>query len=441
MLASAVVALVAAGGPAESKLRRGAPAKADTARAAAAVATPAPPAALPDVADMPAPDVPAIAETFQLVRCEPTWWAGVDYLSWWTKNLPVKTPFVSTGPESDPFAGALDRPGTRVLYGDDPIDLGPLSGLRLRAGLWLDDAATVGAEVTGMVLEEGRESATFSGGSVGRPFFGLPFVNARTGQQNVFFVSQNFNDPAVSAFLTGDLDITTKSRYWAYEINGLVSLYRSPDAWVVGLLGFRSMGLDESVTFTESLRPLAPGSLTFGGAPVLTTQRVGTVDDFQTENRFYGPQVGTRVGTAFGDLLLTAHATVALGVTRQERTIEGSSSLSSGGRTLATLPGGVFALPSNIGRESQSDFSVVPEAGLGLDYQFTPWLTAKFGYNFVYWNSVVRATRQVDSTLDPVQVPTDVSYGTAPSLGRPSPSLRTSDFWAQGINFGFEIRR
>ena len=426
------LAVVAAGG-AEYKLRHEMPAVVLPVADAKAEA----PAALPDVGDK----APAIVELLPSGQAAPTWWASADYLMWWIKGQPTNAPFVTTGPESDPFAGSLDRPGTRVLYGNKSIDFGVLSGLRLRAGLWLDDDATFGAEVTGMALEQGRETATFSGGSVGRPYIARPFISAGSGQENVYFVAQNFSDPSLSAFLTGDLAITTKSRFWAYEVNGLVNLYRDPDSWVVGLVGFRSMGLDESSKFTETLQSLAAGSLTFAGAAVDPSQRAVTVDDFKTQNRFYGPQVGTRVGTAFGGLSVTAHATVALGVTQQERVIEGYSLLTAGGRTVATLPGGVFALPSNIGRATQSDFSVVPEAGLSMAYEFTPWLSARFGYNFVYWNTVLRATQQIDQTLNPNQVPTDVSYGVPGGPLRPSSPLRTSDFWAQGINFGFEIKR
>ena len=162
---------------------------------------------------------------------------------------------------------------------------------------------------------------------------------------------------------------------------------------------------------------------------------------FKTSNRFYGPQLGTRFGTNWGGIVLSAHAAVALGVNQQDRTIEGSSTLMTGGRTISTLPGGVFALSSNMGRLSQNDFSVVPEAGLSLGYQFTPWLSAKLGYNFVYWNTVARATQQVDSTINPGLVPTDISYGSGGGPNRPGAGLRTSDVWAQGINFGIEIKR
>lgn len=370
------------------------------------------------------------------------WWFGTEYMLWRTRNMPTNAPFVTTGPESDLFAGSLGRPQTRVLYGDKSVDLGWLSGVRLEAGFWLDDSSNVGLEISGMMLERGGETARFSGGDNGTPFFGMPFLNARTGQQNIFFVSQNFNDPAVSAFVTGHLDISSSSSFWTSEVNAILNLRDAPDSWLLGTLGFRSMGLDESIRFTESLRSLvAGGSVTFAGATIDSPQTVGTTDLFKTATRFYGPQVGTRFGTSFGGIVLSAHAAVAMGVNQQDRTIDGNSVLMSGGRVINSLPGGVYALSSNIGRTVQNDFSVVPEAGLSLGYQLTPWLTAKLGYNFIYWNNVARASQQVDSTINPSLVPTDISYGTPGGPNRPGAALRTSDFWAQGINFGIEIKR
>lgn len=375
--------------------------------------------------------------------CEqaPRWWIAGDYLMWWTKSHPLNSPLVTTGPENDIFSGSLGRAGTRVIYGDQPLDLGIQSGFRLQAGMWLDQEATYGVELVGVWLQEGSETATFSGGSNGTPFFGLPFVNANTGQQNVFFVSQNFNDPAVSAFLTGDMDITTKSQFWSYEINSLVNFYRSSQSWLVGSVGFRSMGLDESIRFTQNLRPLiAGGGLTFAGAAVNPGSSVSSIDEFRTENRFYGGQVGTRYGHVFGDCFLSAYASVALGVNHQQRQTEGSSSLYNSNQLAATLPGSVYALPSNIGKVEQNDFAVVPEVGLSLGYQFTPWMSARFGYTFMYWNNLGRATQQIDTTVNPNQSPTDAAFGI-PGVNRPGSALRTSDFWAQGINFGLEFKR
>src|SRR5687767_11670098 len=61
----------------------------------------------------------------------PRIWGGADYLLWWVRKSPAP-PLVVTGDPADAFPGALDQPGTRVLFGGDTgLDYGATSGLRL----------------------------------------------------------------------------------------------------------------------------------------------------------------------------------------------------------------------------------------------------------------------------------------------------------------------
>ena len=69
--------------------------------------------------------------------CAPRTWGAVDYLFWWIKKGHTP-PLVTTGPESDAFPGALDQPGTVVLFGGDDLDYGGFHGLRASIGAWLD---------------------------------------------------------------------------------------------------------------------------------------------------------------------------------------------------------------------------------------------------------------------------------------------------------------
>ena len=73
-----------------------------------------------------------------------------------------------------------------------------------------------------------------------------------------------------------------------------------------------------------------------------------------------------------------------------------------------------------------------------VGYQVTSHLRAYAGYTFLYWDQVVRAGQQVDLTVNPNLLPPV----TAPVSGplRPAPRLENSSFWAQGIDFGLELR-
>jgi hypothetical protein len=56
------------------------------------------------------------------------------------------------------------------------------------------------------------------------------------------------------------------------------------------------------------------------------------------------------------------------------------------------------------------------------------------GYSFIYWSRVARAVDQIDRDVNITQQP------PGPFVGAPRPEfiLRTTDFWAQGLNFGLE---
>jgi hypothetical protein len=65
---------------------------------------------------------------------------------------------------------------------------------------------------------------------------------------------------------------------------------------------------------------------------------------------------------------------------------------------------------------------------------------AMVGYNFLYWSSVVRASDQVNRIVNPTQVPSSQAFGVAVGPAQPRSDLRSTDFWAQGLNFGLEFR-
>jgi hypothetical protein len=132
---------------------------------------------------------------------------------------------------------------------------------------------------------------------------------------------------------------------------------------------------------------------------------------------------------------------VALGVTDEDIDINGTTVIAPPGRPVVVANGGLLALPSNIGRFDRNRFAVVPEVDLNVGYQITPYVRAFVGYTFLYWSNVARPGDQIDRVINPAQLPTTPVTG-AQTFGpaRPAPLLRDTDFWAQGINFGVEVR-
>ena len=133
-------------------------------------------------------------------------------------------------------------------------------------------------------------------------------------------------------------------------------------------------------------------------------------------------------------------AKVALGNTHEQATISGYSQFAVPGLPVSVQQGGLYALPSNIGHFSQNRFAVVPEAGFSVGYQITPRFAPLISYSFLYSSSVLRPGQQIDRGINVTQLPSQVGPGTLVGAARPVPILQSSDFWAQGISFGLELR-
>lgn len=102
---------------------------------------------------------------------------------------------------------------------------------------------------------------------------------------------------------------------------------------------------------------------------------------------------------------LNAHFKVGLGVTVSEIDIQGSQVFNIPGANPQVFQGGLLALSSNIGTHTKSNFSVVPEVGFRVAYSVTENLRVFAGYDFVYWNNVMRPGDQIDTVLDVNLIP------------------------------------
>jgi hypothetical protein len=134
---------------------------------------------------------------------------------------------------------------------------------------------------------------------------------------------------------------------------------------------------------------------------------------------------------------------VALGQTFEVVKIDGATTMYTpilGGLSVQHAPGGVFALPTNIGRTTQSSFAVAPEGIFKIGLKLGD--TGRFfvGYNFIYLSDAVRPGDQVDRTLNPTQIAALNPGGGLTGLDRPRGLFNHSDFWAQGLILGLETR-
>ena len=136
---------------------------------------------------------------------------------------------------------------------------------------------------------------------------------------------------------------------------------------------------------------------------------------------------------------------VALGSTHQVVNIQGDTTQTALPGGFAPMPGsfagGIYALPTNSGRRFANEFSVIPALELKVGYQLTQRLRATLGYDFMYWNQVVRPGNQIDHSINPTQsVPFGTTGGVLVGPAVPAALFNRTDFWAQGVSFGLELR-
>jgi Putative beta barrel porin-7 (BBP7) len=375
-------------------------------------------------------------------------------------------------------------PATQTLIGNT-IDNGGRSGGQFVLGGWLDLERTVGVEARYFFLAS--QSVTRSSSSDGNPALAIPFVDANTGQETSYPIAQSnvvnsvlnlgppallhISDTTTTDVFSGKVAVTSSSRLQGAEILAVLNPFTVPGMRLELLAGCRYLQLDErldvasTVTHVGSSTTLIDSSFGVGSPPPITdsfTALTVRVDQFTTHNYFSGGQVGARGDYRVGRVSLQMEGKLALGVMHEVVDINGSSGFSvtssvtpttiafagpipvavpSGPAVLSTTSsrsvGGLFAQPSNIGNYSRDTFAVIPEGSFKIGYQLTERLRATTGYTFLYLNEVVRAGDQIDRSVNPAFL---TSPGSVAFPARPLFLFKSSDFWAQGVEFGLEFR-
>jgi hypothetical protein len=349
------------------------------------------------------------------------WYGSAEYLLWFIRGQSLP-PLLTTGPLTSPLPGALDQPGTAVLFGGNTLANNPYSGVRLRGGYWFNDCHGLGLDLGGFIL--GGNANRFTASSLGAPFLARPFFNALTGAQDIEAV-------AAPTGLAGTFSAVNTFFLYGAEANLRRNLFCGCNWFIDAFAGWRLLGLNESLNMRENLTVV---SSTNPALPAGSTFLVN--DRFATSNLFNGGQIGVIGEYRFGRWSIDVRNGIALGGTMQNVNISGFTNAQGPGIGATTMPGGLLALPSNIGSHTRGVVSFVEEVGVNLGYQFTNHIRGFVGYNFLFWSSVVRPGEQIDTNVNPNLIPP--ATGGGPS--RPTFNFNGADFWVQGINFGIDIR-
>jgi hypothetical protein len=340
-------------------------------------------------------------------------WIRAEYLTWWVKNTPLPISLVTGDP---------NHPNQELL--DSSRDLGTFSGFRVGLGVWFDQANNIGMETNAFALERRTRRFFASSDDTGNPTLAFPFTSQTPGSVGDFIMP--ITSPGQYA---GSVLISSSLQLWGAEANGMFTLGRSSGFEWTALAGFRYLDLYEKLNISTFTADLQANSNTL----------LYQSDQFNTRNQFYGGQIGTRLNWQNNAFAFDITGKVALGATHQTVDINGFSTQSGPTGPNGSFPGGFFTQPSNMGHFTANQFAVIPSVEMKFHIFLTPHVRAFIGYDFMYWNQVVRPGSQVDRNINLTQSPI---YGTGTLSGPayPAPLFNRTDFWAQGMTFGFEFR-
>lgn len=355
-------------------------------------------------------------------------WVSMEYLLWWQDGMDLP-PLVSSGNTAN---GGVPSQGADILFGGGEYLTENLNGGRLRAGIWLDACHTWALE--GEYFSTGTLSTEFSRTGSGNDLIARPFYNTVLGRDDAELVS-------FPGTLTGRVDVqaSTQLKGMGFAFRRLLAcgdgcgdtfFCNLPQQYthrLDGLIGYRWLELDDTLTITESLLDVTPDPSNTRG------DTFNIVDSFRSRSQFNGLDFGANYHRERGCWSLDLLAKLALGTTRQTVTINGSTISPDG----VQRTGGLLTQTSNIGTYKRDRFSVAPELGAKLGYKLSKNLSATVGYSFIYWSNVARVGDQVDTDVNTNLLPPANGQG---GVQRPGFAFVDSDYWVQGISFGGEYR-
>ncbi len=359
-------------------------------------------------------------------------WASVDYTMAWFHSESFRTILATTGSPADLHPAAIGQPGTVALFGQDGVNYGMFSGIHAEVGLFLDEDNHFSLEVGGMYIFPNHRQFALQSDPTGNPIIARPVLNAAT-QQEVAFID------AFPGTASGGIAIDTRSELYGAELNARVHGYGLKRLHADALLGFRFERLEETLSIQDQLSPLVAGTFPFNGGLVNPPGMIGDTDRFHTSNSYYGVQLGGRVSWEEEWFCVSVFGKASLGPNDERVSIRGSSTSLVNGTT-QTVPGGILALPSNIGEYRRTVLGFVPEAGITLGFNVNSHIRLNASYSFLYWNQVVRPGGQIDRQVSPAQVPTDITFAPTTTPGsRPQFTFNDESFWAHTLTFGIEF--
>ena len=346
-----------------------------------------------------------------------------DYLLWWGKGF-YAPPLVTTSDAgtSQADAGVLGLSTTSVLFPTSNLATAAMSGGRIRLGYWFDPCDT--SAIEGTYFGFGNATTDYGASSINYPILARPFVNVEEGM-----VGNDAQLVAYPGLYTGTVSVNASSQLRSAALIYRHVICRTCDWRIDWLAGWRYNQLNDSLTINSDQVNVGQTSV-----PIGTT--VGVWDRFTTRNTFNGVQIGVITERRWCRWWLSTRGTLALGNNNSVVNIAGQSTTVNPETGTTVTQSGLLAQSTNIGRYTANDFAVVPQLGVNLGWEIAGGLWATVGYNFMYWSKIRRPGDQIDTDLNLSQL----SPGGLTGLARPAYPGTTTDYWAQGLNFGLAYR-
>jgi hypothetical protein len=365
------------------------------------------------------------------------WWFGVDFLLWFMDKprlpIPLLTTTSSAGTNTT-STGALSGATTQILFGTEDLRFGNYPGGRFSIGYWFAPERILGLEASIFNVEASDVLAVVSGSNTSSGVLSRPFTNAASGVQQAAVV-------AFPVTQTGTVSILATSQLAGGEFNLAAKFIRGVESDWDLIAGLRFLKLEESLDINQNTVAGAGNNLRFGGVAVTNGSTVTVFDRFETRNRFSGVQFGVRKESHLCHMILGCQFKVAAGVTRQTINIDGGSSLTAPGTGATTsLPGGILALPTNIGEVVVNEWTLIPQLQITVGYQCMEHLRLWASYECLMWSNTARPGDQIDPSLNVTQVPTSASFATFTGPVRPVVPLEQESLFLQGLSFGMELK-
>ncbi|MBX9579261.1 MAG: BBP7 family outer membrane beta-barrel protein [Gemmataceae bacterium] len=318
-------------------------------------------------------------------------WVASDLALGWTRGANV------------PGLVRIGTPTGPVGYGGQRAGAPFRAGLGLSAGLWLDEQHLRGVDASFYYLSQGGTNATLF----------PPGVSLFLPTAEGTFPLSDPDAGYVGAFQAG-----LNTRFASADVNYRRNLLCSADARLDALAGYRYAHVaDDFEVYGKRLGPAG--------------QIVRFRDQAGAENDFHGGQVGLAGEYRAGSWYAGMTGKVAFGTVFTDTSLEGKFRVDG-----TVIPSGFYARPGLSGDRDHTRFGVLPAVGVTVGRQLGDHARLFVGYSFLYLNHLTRGPDVIDpappvSAADPFRVN---------PVGANRRDAADSDFWAQSVNLGLELR-